>query len=192
MRPVERNEILPIGEYETIRPRFRARVIEEKKLRRIKLNDFLSIVFENHDSALMQIQEMLRTERITSEPAIQHEIETYNDLVPGPGQLSATFFVEIAEKEPREQMLVELEGLERTIFLEVEGERFAAKGNFAGVIPGRTTAVHYFKFDLSEAAQAAIRGRSAKVAVVVDHVRSPLRVELARATVVKLAEDLEG
>ena len=49
----------------------------------------VSVVFENHDTVLLQIQEMLRTERITRPAAIQHEIDTYNELVPGPDELSA-------------------------------------------------------------------------------------------------------
>ena len=65
MQPILRNEILPLGEYEMIRDRFRARVIEEKRPRRIQLGEHLSVVLENRDSVMLQIQEMLRTERIT-------------------------------------------------------------------------------------------------------------------------------
>jgi hypothetical protein len=31
-----------------------------------------------------QVQEMLRSERITSEAGIAHELDTYNELLPGP------------------------------------------------------------------------------------------------------------
>ena len=122
MRHIERNEILPIGEYEAIRPRFRARVIEEKRPRRVPVGEHMSVVFENRDTVLYQIQEMLRTERITSEPAILHEMETYNDLVPADGELSMTLFVEIADKATRDRVLVELAGLERCVGIEVDGE----------------------------------------------------------------------
>src|SRR5690349_24506610 len=99
MRPIERSEVLPIGEYEAIRERFRARVITEKRPRRVRIGEHLSAVFENRDSVMLQIQEMLRTERITSEHAVMHEIETYNDLIPGSDELSVTLFVEIPSKE---------------------------------------------------------------------------------------------
>ena len=69
MRLIERSEILPIGEYELIRPHFRARVVEAKRPRRVALGEHISALFENRDSVLLQIQEMLRTERITGEPA---------------------------------------------------------------------------------------------------------------------------
>ena len=104
------------------------------------------MLFENHDSVLLQIQEMLRTERITSESAIAHEIETYNDLIAGPDQLSFTLFVEIPERETRERMLTELAGLETAVAIEVDGERFAATQDLPEAhLPTRTTAVHYFK-----------------------------------------------
>src|SRR5262245_2072838 len=98
MKPIERGEVLGLAEYESIRDRFRARVIEEKKARRVALGPNATCVFENRDTALMQIQEMLRTERITREAAILHEIETYNQLVPGDHELSATVLIEIDDK----------------------------------------------------------------------------------------------
>ena len=88
MRPIQRNEVLPLGVYEGIRPHFRARVIEEKKARRFSLGPHISGVFENRDTVLLQIQEMLRTERITREDAILHEIETYNELIPSGAEVS--------------------------------------------------------------------------------------------------------
>lgn len=192
MHKVARGEVLPIADYEQLRPQFRARIIAEKKPRRVAVGEHISMVFENHDTVLYQIQEMLRTERITNEAGVLHEIETYNDLIPGPGQLSFTMFVEIPDAALRERMLIELEGLERTVSLEVEGTRFAAFGDFAGVLPGRTTAVHYLKFDLSAApaAMQSLRQKSAKVALIIDHAKHPARTELSAATLASLAQDL--
>jgi hypothetical protein len=175
-----------------IRPRFRDRIIAEKKLRRLSVGEHISVVFENRDTVLYQIQEMLRTERITSEPAILHELTTYNDLIPADGELSMTLFVEIPDRELRERMLVELEGLERSVALEVDSESFPARGDFAGVLPGRTTAVHYFKLALSPAAADKIRSRETKVAVVITHPRHPARAELGPASLAELAQDLSA
>ncbi len=191
MRTIERNEILPLGEYEAIRPHFRARVIEEKRARRVPLGEHLAMTFENRDTVLLQIQEMLRTERITSEPAIAHEISTYNDLVPGPDQLSAILWVEIPEKELRDRRLVELRGLEDTVRLEVDGKSFEVKGPRPdGYMEGRTTAVHYLKVQLSPEAAAAVKSGKASAAIVIEHPGHPLRVEIGRATLARLAEDL--
>ncbi len=193
MKPVHRNEILPIGDYEAIRPHFRARVVAEKKARRVEIGEHISAVFENHDSVLLQIQEMLRTERITAEPAILHEIDTYNDLVPGDGQVSLTVFVEIPDKPTRDRMLVELAGLEDTIGVEVDGEVFPAAGKLPdGFVEGRTTAVHYLKATLDAGAVAALAGGTARVAVVVDHPKLAARAEIGKRTRESLAGDLRG
>ena len=63
MKKVDRSELLSFAAYEEIRPHFRARMIEAKQRRRISLGKHMSMVFENHDTMLLQVQEMLRTER---------------------------------------------------------------------------------------------------------------------------------
>jgi hypothetical protein len=191
MKKVERNELLDIGAYEEIRERFRGRVIEEKKNRRFQPSDELSVVFENHDTVLFQIQEMLRTERITKEAAIRHELDTYNDLVPGPGELSATLFVEIAERELRERRLVELAGLESTFALEIAGEVFPARNETRGVLPDRTTAVHYLKFALSPPAIARLaQPDDAAAFLLVRHPRLELRAPVPASVVRAIADDV--
>jgi len=191
MRTIERNEILPLAEYELIRPHFRARIIEEKRPRRVAIGEHLAVTFENRDTVLLQIQEMLRTERITAEPAINHEIATYNDLVPGDDEVSLTLWVQIPDKPLRDRLLVELTGLEDTVRLDVDGESFVLKGPRPdGFMEGRTTAVHYLKAKLSPVAAAAIKAKTARVTLVIEHPQHPARVELDRATVAKLGEDL--
>lgn len=191
MKKVERSEILPLGEYETIRERFRARIIQEKKARRAQISGILSATFENHDTALLQVQEMLRTERITSEDGVAHEIETYNELVPGDSELSITLFVEIPEKEKRDEMLVRLEGLEKHVALVVDGEASPALGKRIGETAGRTTAVHYLKFALSDRAKASILSQKAKVELRVDHPAHEAHVSLGPESVRSLAGDLK-
>jgi hypothetical protein len=189
MQAIERSEILPLGEYERIRERFRARVIEDKRRRRVAVGEHISVVFENRDTVMMQIQEMLRTERITSEPGILHEIETYNELLPGDNQLSVTLFVEIPDKETRERMLRELAGLEDSVALEVAGTLARASGKRQGAEPDRTTAVHYLKIDLPEAAVDQMKA-GAEVALLVDHPRYSARAVLPPETRASLAADL--
>lgn len=192
MKPVDRSEILSLGDYEDIRDRFRARVIAQKAHRRAHVGDDITVVFENHDTVLLQIQEMLRTERITREAGIAHEIETYNELVPGDDQLSMTLFVEIPEKARRDKMLTDLAGMEEKVALEIDGERFAAKaGPREGADPSRTTAVQYYLIDLSAQAAAKLRDRKvSSVSVVLDHPACRASTELGAETIAQLAGDL--
>ena len=198
MKPVARNEVLGLAEYESLREPFRTRVIKEKKGRRVALGPQASCLFENRDTALLQIQEMLRTERITREAAILHEIETYNQLVPGDHELAATVLIEIDEKADRETFLFEAKGLDRAFSLVVDGASCPGKHDEAREQPDRTTAVHYLKFPLAAEAERALRdvlgkkrkASDVKVEIVVDHPRYSAKTTLPASLVASLAEDL--
>lgn len=190
MRRVERGELLPLAEYELIRDRFRARVIEHKRARRVALGPHMSAVFEDRDTVLHQVQEMLRTERITREDAVQHELDTYNELVPGDGELSLTLFVEIPDAPLRERTLVELAGLEATFYVEVDGRRHAARSETRGVLPGRTTAVHYAKVPLDGDAVAKLRARAGAWSLGSSHARYPHAAALSPAVLASLSHDV--
>lgn len=190
MRPVERDEILRIGEYEAVRAQFRARVIAEKKERRIKIGDRVSGVFETHDSVLMQVQEMLRTERITREEAILHEIATYNELVPRKDELSLTAMIEIDEKEERERFLVAAKGIESSFFVEVNGEK--VRGTIAPerLLEDRASAVLYLKFALPPALAESVRSGKANVVVGVEHAAYAARADVGSEVSRALGADL--
>lgn len=198
MKPIERGEVLGLADYETIRDRFRSRIIEEKKARRVSFGPKASCVFENRDTVLLQIQEMLRTERITREAGILHEIATYNELIPGPHELSATILVEIPDKDERDRFLTEAAGLEREFALVVGGVRCAGKNDPNREFAERTTAVHYVKFDLPAEADRALRDVLEKkaqpsavtVELVSTHPAYSVTARLPDALVASLAEDL--
>jgi hypothetical protein len=189
MKPIQRSEILGLAEYEQIRDRFRARIIELKKARRIRINEEMSLLFENRDTMLLQIQEMLRTERITNEKGIAHEIETYNELVPGDGELSASLFIEIPDQQRREEMLVRLCAIEEHVSFAIDNESCRATFEEGRRDRGRAAAVQYLKFPLTAGAIEALRKKHA-CALLVDHPHLNTRVELSPATVASLADDL--
>jgi len=190
MKRVERSEILDIGSYEPLREAFRRRIIEQKRLRRVQIGANITALFENHDTVLYQIQEMLRTERITREDAIVHEIETYNDLIPAEGELSVTLFLEYPERAEREEMLIELMGIEKLFYFEAGGERVALRNETRGVLPDRTTAVQYAKIPLPPAAIAALREGKGRVALGVGHPSYTAEVDLSPRTVQEIGQDL--
>lgn len=192
MKVVQRSELLSLDQYELIRPHFRARVIEEKNRRRARLGDDMSIVFENHDTVLLQIQEMLRTEHITKEQGVIHELVTYNELVPSDDELSMTLFIEIDDRAERDRKLALLAGVEKNVRLEIDGEAFpATAAHRDGQVPERATAVQYYKITLSKAAADKLRkGGVERVAVVVDHPAYRARAELGGEVLRELAGDL--
>lgn len=196
MKPIDPGEILPLADYEAVRERFRARVIAEKRRRRLSIGPWASAVFENRDTVLLQIQEMVRTERITRAAAIQHEIDTYNELLPGDSELSCTLMVEIDDRAEREAFLVKAKGFESHVWLVAAGNRVAARSKERTANAERTTAVHYLKFALPKEAADAIRGapRTGWSALVleVEHPAYSHRAELPAETIASLAEDLDN
>ena len=192
MKKVLRGDLLDLGAYEQIRPHFRARMIEAKKRRRFQPCPELSVVFENTETVLFQVQEMLRTERIIAEPGIAHELETYNELVPADGELSLTMFVEIPDRATRDRRLGELAGLEHAVALEVDGQVVPACSETRGVLEGATTAVHYMKVPIGAAGAAALAKAAddpgVSVQFLVRHpaltVRAPIPAEVIRALAV--------
>ena len=198
MKPIERGEILGLAEYETVRERFRSRVIDEKKLRRVAVGPRASVVFENRDTVLLQIQEMLRTERITRPAAVQHELDTYNELLPGAEEVSCTLMIEIADKAERDAFLTAAAGLERHVWLVAGTQRVAARSIDRGADPGRTTAVHYLKFRLPVPLAEALRNAATGTATVthlelaIDHPAYQATAVLPAEAIVALGEDLQA
>ena len=197
MKPITRDEILPLGAYEAIRDAFRARVVAEKKVRRLSLGARMTVVFENHDTALLQVQEMLRTERISREAAILHEIDTYNELVPADGELSATFMIEIDDKEERERFLEAAAGIEGAVSLRVDvaGTSHDAQGVWSKARESgiRASAVLYLKFPLPTAARDHIATAPIKdidARLVVRHKAYDAEAKITPALLASLKEDL--
>lgn len=189
MKPIARDELLELGAYERIRENFLRSVLERKRPRYVKLGEHMTALFENRDSVLFQIQEMLRTERITQEAAISHELATYNALVPGDAELSATLFVEYQDREERERMLRALAGLEDKFRLRVGNELLPVVPDERGTDRERTMAVHYVKFPLSATALAALKAGTTEVALEVVHPAYTASSVLSPVTLQSLRDD---
>jgi hypothetical protein len=93
MRKIELKDILNIAEYELKRDEIRKRILKEKSNRRISVGPNITYLFENFNTLLYQIQEMMRAERIVKKDAILREIKSFNELIPNENQLSATMFI---------------------------------------------------------------------------------------------------
>jgi hypothetical protein len=192
MKPVERSELLGLGPYEQVRDRFRQRVIALKKRRRVQLGPNMSLVFENHDTVLLQVQEMLRTERISDERAIAHEIETYNDLIAEPGSVGGTLFIEYDDPAQRRTMLERFASLRQSLHLRVAESRYTARfSTHFGEELDRLPAVNYVAFELGSDTAALLRDPAVRVQFEIDHPDYPLELPLTRELRDELAGDLE-
>jgi uncharacterized protein DUF3501 len=191
MKPISSEDIQTLHEYELARPEFRQRVIDAKKRRRVALGPVMTLVFENRDTVRFQIQEMLRVERIVRPDRVQAEIDVYNELLPGPGEVAATLFIEVTDPVQVQPTLDRFVGLDLPgrLFLEVGSRRVPA--HFA---PGqsredRISAVHYIRFPLGEDGRRALAaGERARLAVA--HGGYDAEAVLSPETVEELEADL--
>lgn len=191
MQKVTLAEIVGLERYERVRPEFRRHIIDLKKIRRVAVGDRVTFVFENHETVLYQIQEMLRAERITDLDKVRFEVDTYNDLIPADGELSATMLIEITEQERIRPELVRLIGIDKAVSLRI-GKNFSVPAVFEA---GRSkednvSAVQYVRFPLPSVARAAFRDEQQEVMLVIDHpnyqARTLLSPELRRSLAAEL------
>jgi hypothetical protein len=182
MRPVSRQEILDYVTYDEKRPALRAEVLEMKEARRVHVGDHLTLLFENTDTMRYQIQEMMRIERLVREADIVHELETYNAVLGGPGELGATLLIEIEEPEVRDVLLREWIALVEHLYARLEdGTKVYCSYDASQVGDDRLSSVQYVKFDTGGRPPVAIG--SDLPALTVEHV-------LSKAQAAALEDDL--
>jgi Protein of unknown function (DUF3501) len=186
MQPVHISEISTIADYEMERETLRPRMIALKNRRRIRLGDHLTFLFENHATVRYQIQEMMRIERIVKLRDIAHEVETYNELIPSPGELAASLLIEYETPMERAVKLRELLGLENHIWLDVADERTRATFDGRQIATDRVSSVQYVKFHLNQG-QKKNWGNGA--ALVSDHPCYPAARKLSAAELAELEPD---
>lgn len=170
MKKVSLDEVMGLARYEQLRDDFRHRIITLKKQRRVPVGDYITFVFENRDTVLFQIQEMLRAERITDLDKVRFEVEVYNELIPDDGELSATMLIEITEQERIRSELVRLIGIDKAVSLCI-GDQFSIPATFEA---GRSkednlSAVQYVRFSLPPEARQALSDEHQEAAIIVNH-----------------------
>jgi hypothetical protein len=189
MQKIELSEIRHVADYEIERETLRPKVIAVKERRRIRLGGHVTFLFENRETVRYQIQEMMRIERIVKPQDIAHEVETYNELIPARGELSASMLIEYETPEERAVKLRELLGLEKHLWLEVTGAgRVPAVFDERQIATDRISAVQYIKFRLTEAQMGAW---SSGAKIVSSHPAYPAERVLSETELTELQRDFE-
>lgn len=148
MRLVQRNEILDYKTYEDSREQIRDSILRIKRRRRIHVGPYLTFLFENHDTMRYQILEMVRIERLVRESEIQHEIETYNDVLGSVGEIGCTLLIEIDDPQERQTRLSQWLELPKHLYVTTEtGEKVYARFDPRQVGQDRLSSVQYLKFN---------------------------------------------
>ena len=192
-RMLQIDDIMDLRAYERARDEVRREVMALKRRRRVSVGPIVSLVFENRETVRFQVHEMVRAERIVSDDGVLDELRAYNPLIPEPGELSATLFIELTAEEQLHDWLPRLVGIERAVVLELPG------GTTVRCMPEQsheeqltrsevTPAVHYIRWSLAPAQVDELA--SGPVHLAVDHPAYQHRVHLADDTVAELLADL--
>ena len=190
-RRITPDDLIPDSEYAKVRRERRAALLPIKRLRRVSLGPFCTVIFETYETMLFQVQEMLLTEKGGADQ-VPDELAAYNPLIPQGHELVATVMFEIDDPVRREAVLARLGGVEDDFFIQVGDER--ASGVPEGDVErtredGKTSSVHFLRFPLTVAQIARFRDPSTQILLGCSHEQYSHLAGLAPATRAELAKD---
>ena len=191
---ITRDSLLTLEGYAKVRKSSKMEAIAHRRLRSVRLGEHVTLQFEDVHTIKRQIQEMLRIEKIFDEEGINSEIEAYAPLVPDGSNWKATMLIEYPDPHERKRELARLIGVEDRMFVEVEGHPRVyaiADEDLDRENDEKTSAVHFVRFEFSDAQRQAIRAGAA-VKLGCDHRNYPAHVVIAPETLASLAGDLHA
>jgi hypothetical protein len=192
VKPIAREEILDLVAYEKARDAYRRRIIALKAPRRISVGPELTFIFENRETVLFQIQEMLRAERIVDETHIQQEIDVYNELIPAEDALSATLMIEIEDMSRIRPALDRLIGIDEYVYLDVGDRSVRASFDPKQFEEERISAVQYVRFPLGADLAGLFRAGELPIVLRVAHPNYQASTAIKGESRQSLARDLDS
>lgn len=186
-------DLFSLEEYAEKRAAYRQSVMAHKKNRKVTIGKYASLYFEDRLTMQYQIQEMLRIERIFEADAINEELETYNPLIPDGCNLKATFMLEYTDIDMRKKMLKRLLGIEKKVWIQVEGEDKVypiANEDLDRETDEKTSAVHFLRFEFNDEMISAAK-QDAVITIGIDHTEYQESVEIPENVHQSLIGDLD-
>jgi len=190
---ITRQDLLPPHSYRDGRSEYIDKMISYKKNRRIKLAPHISLLFENRNTVLFQIQELVNSEDLTDPKEIDEYIAIYAGMLPDNNELSATLFIEMDIQETLQELLAQLKGIEQYLFMIAGGEKIRAVFEDEHDDREYTTSVHYLKFPLTPTVQAYLidtASADVELCLVLKHPNLFSDIKLSPETVSSLQKDL--
>lgn len=194
---IVRDDIMALDAYGKVRADSRKRIAAMKENRRVSVGPYATFYFENRDTMLHQIHEMLYIEK-GGEGQIADELSAYAPLVPNGRELVATMMIEIEEENLRRRELARMGHIEDHIAITVEagGERIVVKAipedDEERTTPeGKTSSVHFLHFPFDAAAIALFRKPDSRVTLGIEHPNYGHLAVLPAAVKTALAADFD-
>jgi hypothetical protein len=105
MQPLEPDDLLPLEEFAARRRELfhtHARYVD--RYRRVRIGPSVTLIFENRQTLLYRLQDMLRVARLSEPQQIRHELTRANMLLPRAGMLQAALILCIDERNWEAEM----------------------------------------------------------------------------------------
>ncbi|MFG6466618.1 DUF3501 family protein [Roseateles sp. BYS87W] len=184
--------LLTLEAYARCRAAERPAIAAHRRLRSVQLTEHLLVQFEDERTVRHQIQEMLRIEKIFEPEGIQQEIDAYQSLVPTGRNWTATMLLTYPDATQRREALRQLIGVEDRMYVQVGATPRVyaiADEDLDRETAEKTSAVHFLRFELSDAQCAAAR-QGAELRVGCDHAHLVAELRLTAGTAASLVADL--
>jgi hypothetical protein len=170
-RVVEKSDLIDLKTYEKNRKQFRKNLVKFKKDRRIALGPYATFYFENFDTMLAQVQEMLFIEKGGDEQ-LKDELNAYNSLIPKGKELVATLMFEIDNPITRSNFLNKVGGIEEKVYIKINDDKIKAdpeKDVDRTSAEGKASSVQFLHFKFSDEQLKKFKDNKNSVILGIDH-----------------------
>tara|TARA_B110001452_G_scaffold53029_1_gene40489 strand:+ start:358 stop:948 length:591 start_codon:yes stop_codon:yes gene_type:complete len=189
-KKIQKEDIMPLDAYKNNRKELRKNIVNFKKDRRIALGPYATFYFENYETMLAQVQEMLYIEKGGDEQ-LKDELAAYNPLVPNGSELIATLMFEIDNPVSRAAFLGKVGGIEDKVFMKVEGEKINAVPEDdvdRTSAEGKASSVQFIHFKFTDEQIIKFKNTS-EIEIGIDHSEYSHTTKLADVTIKSLSVD---
>ncbi|WP_433926577.1 DUF3501 family protein [Sorangium cellulosum] len=178
-------DLLSTDAYGLVRARYRGRIIELKRRRRVTVGHHVSVLFESRETVLYHLQEVLWLERPVRPERVEEEIAEYDRLVPRAGEITATLMIQSGPPRAGQALIEGLAAGRAVVLLMLRERRVAAELLAPAHDP--SCPVQYLRFPLDRDAGRALLERRVEVRLGVHYAGGIETVALPRETVDELA-----
>src|SRR5262245_45632666 len=114
---------------------------------------------------------MMRAERIVDDGAIQHEIDTYNQLLPDENELAATMLIELPDPARIRDEITKFHGVNtgESTYIQIGDERLPGVFDAGQSDERRISAVQYARFRFNDAQRDACATGVTPARLMINH-----------------------
>ena len=170
-RFIEKEDLIVFEEYAKNRKKIRKDLVEFKRNRRVSIGPYATFYFENFETMLAQVQEMLHIEKGGDEQ-LKDELNAYNPLIPKGKELVATLMFEIDDPTLRADFLGKVGGIEEKVYIIVDEEKIKAVSETEvdrTSVEGKASSVHFVHFNFSNEQIKKFKDLNTEVKIIIDH-----------------------